>query len=357
MLQTEKQEWNAGNERWMRLHRNMTVAIALTASLLEVILAVALNHIEGFINIELSVYLIKYLVAPIAANGILTLLATWALNSRRLSGQTRQLLISLSMAGVCMVLYGVHSLFPSMILLLAVAMMLTTAYGDYWLTSATAAVCLLGVPVTDLLVVWDSNQNHRLENMENRINWLLGLVMLVGCYALCLASIYYERERTRQAARQQWELRRDGLTGLLNRTALNDRLGQLCASGQGVLVMVDLDGFKQLNDTLGHLKGDACLCVVARILQKEAGEHSAFRYGGDEFCLIFNAPDLRQAVQTCERIRRDMGQIEAFLPCRVGASFGVADYRADMTAAQLLKNADSALYRAKKERGSICIWE
>lgn len=357
MQPADLQQWSTVNEKWMRLHRNMTAAIALAAAVMELIMAFALNRIDGFVNTEPAEYLIKYLLVPAAANGMLVLAGTLASNSRRLNGQVRQLIVSLCMAGVCLVLYAVHSLFPSLILLPVVAMMLTISYGDYRLTSVTAAFCLIGVPAVDLLLVWDTTQRHRLYNMENRISWMLGLMMLLGCYLLCLTSIYYERQRIRQAARWEWELRRDPLTGLLNRTALNDRLGQLCEGGQGVLVMMDLDGFKQLNDSLGHLKGDACLRLVGGILREEAGEEAAFRYGGDEFCLVFHSPDVRYAIQTCEKIRQRLHVINAFEPCRVGASFGVAQYRPGMASDQLLKQADSALYRAKEQRDRVCIWK
>ncbi len=350
------QQWNTVNEKWMRLHWWMTASLALAAALLEIIMAFALNRIEGFVNSDPSRYMVKYLLIPGALNSLLVLAGMLAARSR-LKGQVRQLIVSLCMAGVCLVLYGVHSLFQALILLPVVAIMLTVSYGSYGLTSITAAVCLLGVPVVDLVVVWDSTQQHRLENVENRINWLLGLVMLLGCYLLSLASIYYERERIRQAARREWELRRDSLTGLLNRMALDDRLGQLCAGGQGVVVMMDLDGFKQLNDTLGHLQGDACLQMVAGILRSYAGEDAAFRYGGDEFCMVFHAPEPGQILQTCERIRKSLEGIRLFSPCRVGASFGLAECRPGMNPEQLLKNADSALYQAKEERGCIRRWD
>ena len=144
---------------------------------------------------------------------------------------------------------------------------------------------------------------------------------------------------------------------LVKKLALDDRLGQLCAGGQGVVVMMDLDGFKQLNDTLGHLQGDACLQMVAGILRSYAGEDAAFRYGGDEFCMVFHAPEPGQILQTCERIRKSLEGIRLFSPCRVGASFGLAECRPGMNPEQLLKNADSALYQAKEERGCIRRWE
>ena len=161
---------NAQNESWMRLHCYMTGALTLAAAVLELIMAFALNRIEGFVSAEPVLYIIKYLITPVTINCVLVLVGMLAMKSRWLSRQTRQTMVSLCMAGVCLVLYGVHSLFPALILLPVVAIMLTTSYGDYRLTSITAGVCLLGVPVVDLLVVWDSTQRHRLENTENRIN-------------------------------------------------------------------------------------------------------------------------------------------------------------------------------------------
>lgn len=96
---------------------------------------------------------------------------------------------------------------------------------------------------------------------------------------------------------------------------------------------------------------------MAAILRSRAGEEAAFRYGGDEFCLVFHAPELRRIVQACEQIGRSLEEMEDFSPCRWAPASGVAEYRPSMTPAQLLKNADSALYRAKEKRGSVCLWK
>lgn len=104
---------------------------------LELIMAFALNRIEGFVSAEPVPYIIKYLITPVTINCVLVLVGMLAMKSRWLSRQTRQTMVSLCMAGVCLVLYGVHSLFPALILLPVVAIMLTTSYGDYRLTSIT----------------------------------------------------------------------------------------------------------------------------------------------------------------------------------------------------------------------------
>ena len=97
------QQWNTVNEKWMRLHWWMTASLALAAALLEVIMAFALNRIEGVVNSDPTRYAIKYLLIPVALNSILVLIGLLAMNSRR-KGQIRQVLVSLCMAGVCLVL-------------------------------------------------------------------------------------------------------------------------------------------------------------------------------------------------------------------------------------------------------------
>lgn len=91
---------NAQNESWMRLHCYMTGALTLAAAVLELIMAFALNRIEGFVSAEPVLYIIKYLITPVTINCVLVLVGMLAMKSRWLSRQTRQTMVSLCMAGV-----------------------------------------------------------------------------------------------------------------------------------------------------------------------------------------------------------------------------------------------------------------
>ncbi len=151
----------------------------------------------------------------------------------------------------------------------------------------------------------------------------------------------------------------DALTGLANRHMLQKRLAaafeEAAGLGSFALLIIDLDGFKAINDTLGHNAGDQLLKEVAhRIETTLGGRGIAARMGGDEFAVVMNmgaaARDAHLlAVELLEAARRPFsvdGQ-----PCDVHFSIGLAIAPGDGAAAeQLMKNADLALYSAKKER-------
>jgi diguanylate cyclase (GGDEF)-like protein len=113
--------------------------------------------------------------------------------------------------------------------------------------------------------------------------------------------------------------------------------------------MIDVDQFKPYNDTFGHPAGDAALRTLAQILQNNARDHDVVaRYGGEEFALILPGTDGRGARRVCERLR---GRIaDRHWPLRpVTASFGVASLTpATLNGAQLLDEADRALYMSKR---------
>ena len=147
----------------------------------------------------------------------------------------------------------------------------------------------------------------------------------------------------------------DTLTGLKNRRALEHVLARMAASGiPFALTQIDLDYFKQVNDSLGHPAGDQVLQVVARILVEETrARDTAARIGGDEFVLLLEAPKDRAAV--AEVARRIIDRLGRPIPvgerhARIAASAGSVmseDYAAP-DPARLLADADAALYAAKK---------
>lgn len=163
---------------------------------------------------------------------------------------------------------------------------------------------------------------------------------------------------------------RDELTGLPGRRALDERLRTL--GTRYVLAMVDVDHFKKFNDTHGHDVGDQVLKLVAGRLAQVDGGGIAYRYGGEEFCVLFPDSDLRGATRHLEAIRGsierykmavrgedrprnpdDTSSLRINRPARktlsVTVSIGVAEPGDNLlTPAQVLKAADQALYRAKQ---------
>jgi diguanylate cyclase (GGDEF)-like protein len=172
-------------------------------------------------------------------------------------------------------------------------------------------------------------------------------------------------ERRNAEARITHLARYDELTGLPNRVNFRDEIGHLLANPHGsdqisALLFIDLDEFKQVNDTLGHPCGDQLLCAVAaRLRAILRPEDFVARFGGDEFVVFqqnIKSPDESAALarrivdHLSERYKIDNHLVE------IGASIGIA-MTSGVSADTLLKNADMALYRAKAGgRGTYCFF-
>ena len=153
------------------------------------------------------------------------------------------------------------------------------------------------------------------------------------------------------------EVNHDALTGLANRTLLWDRLEQAIHMAQRnktlvATALIDLNGFKQINDSYGHEAGDEVLKVVAKRLQASVRESDTVaRLSGDEFVLVLvNQPSLRYTLRMVERLRDALSRPVVFDNTEIGsgASIGVSVYPHDGgNAVELVRAADVAMYHAK----------
>ncbi len=148
----------------------------------------------------------------------------------------------------------------------------------------------------------------------------------------------------------------DQLTGLYNRAHFNTRIQEEIERSRRnrrplSLILLDLDGFKEYNDTKGHLAGDSVLRGVGRIILQACRRFvdSAFRYGGDEFTILMPDTPTEGAVALAERIR---GEVEWALMPDISVSIGVCELREGYDWREFLQAADRAMYAAKTDGGN-----
>ncbi|VVM39511.1 hypothetical protein PS645_00197 [Pseudomonas fluorescens] len=191
---------------------------------------------------------------------------------------------------------------------------------------------------------------------------IIGLLDPATNRVLKYVSIRFEVTEKRQLLQTlQWRAGHDVLTNLPNRFLLTERLDQAIANSyeqQVAVGVLDLDGFKQVNDSYGHAIGDRLLIEVARRLMKVVrGEDVVARLGGDEFVLILN---IRNVEEVRVAIQRIMGALSASyyidrIRIDISASIGLTIYPADDEDADtLLRHADQAMYQAK-QNGRNCV--
>lgn len=145
----------------------------------------------------------------------------------------------------------------------------------------------------------------------------------------------------------------DRLTGLYNRLKLEQILDEEHQRSQRYgtsfsLAIVDIDLFKQVNDTHGHQTGDQVLINIARILQDHVRSMDAVgRWGGEEFLVIFRETTIHAAIATAEKLRCAIANHEFEVVGKKTASFGVTSYYHPDNINEMMKRADNALYHAK----------
>ena len=171
----------------------------------------------------------------------------------------------------------------------------------------------------------------------------------------------------------------DELTDISNRRALDERLAGL--SGEYAIAMMDIDHFKAFNDTYGHDEGDNVLRLVGGLLSDELGD-KVYRYGGEEFCAVFNGINGEDAYMYVNKVRRKLEERDFFIRkpnskreqtsrsdrkkkgndgkrVQVTISIGLASPCRDINnASEVIKLSDQALYQAKKKgRNCVVVWE
>jgi diguanylate cyclase (GGDEF)-like protein len=248
-----------------------------------------------------------------------------------------------------------------------------------WTATVQAAWVLAGAGALVIFAV--SSAGHAVAPTDWTGAWLVltisGLASLVGCLgagsvrrAAFARQMELRRSRAGALAREAelgrltGELARaartDPLTGLGNRLRLNDELAAATArsaryGNDCAVALLDLDHFKDYNDSLGHVAGDAALQAIATTLRtKVRGADTVHRFGGEEFVVLMPEQGLAGACQAAERLRVAVAECELSYPIDGGTrvltiSAGVAllGRRAALDGDEVLRAADAALYRAK----------
>lgn len=193
------------------------------------------------------------------------------------------------------------------------------------------------------------------------------LSALAGNAAVVLRKSALIDKLAYEAALREHEARHDSLTGLPNRTSffqqVSEALWVSTADREIAVFLIDMDSFKQVNDTLGHQTGDMVLTEIAQRLAPYSREEGTFvaRLGGDEFGLMVQGQHLQQAIRDiAARLQKTILEPIASTPVelRLGASIGVAIGRPGQSSAQrLMSQSDIAMYTAKEKPGGFWLYD
>lgn len=185
---------------------------------------------------------------------------------------------------------------------------------------------------------------------------LLGVLM--SYISIALQNAFYSRALKAQHEATRVLSYTDALTGLYNRRLLNERFQAVEAlsrrSGKRfAIALIDLDRFKHINDTHGHDAGDEVLLQVAKVLRSALRSYDVLgRWGGEEFAVLFPDTEAKEALASCERLRKMVSELEIFYghqQLRITCTIGVATSDNTDTWEDVMRLADTRLYAGKAE--------
>jgi len=238
------------------------------------------------------------------------------------------------------------------------------AHYDPDLQRSASAICVPLVAKDELIGVLNVNAKPERKYTENDLRAL----SLFGERAGVAVEVARINKARRKVSNQgKYHVMHDPLTGLPNRTLLLDRVANAIARRRppghaAVLMFLDLDDFKRVNDSLGHTAGDQVLIALAdRLVKSVRSGDSVAHFGGDEFAVLLDAKDSEEATAAAERILEDLEKpfpIEG-REVTFTASVGIALAQSnEIRSDELMRNAFTALHTAKEQgRSEIAVFE
>ena len=363
-----KKEYEKIDRDWLSLHYRVSVGFVLFAFVVECLMGIVIIH-SDFLNTSISRYVLKFILLPSGVNFCCILLDTLLLRSRKVGQNQKIFAVSFFFVLICFVLFNAHSAFVATYYLFAVAISMTTIYASYYVTVITSVASLAGLILSELFIRWDIDKPSVFESTQRLGDFLVALAILIAISIVCLVQIQYERKKNGASIQKELERQRlqkkvqtDELTGAMSRKALHDAMRDMEADTKDntyIFVIADIDHFKLVNDNFGHQYGDLCLVDFSDILRSECADTAVFRYGGDEFCMLFCNVKMEEVVTACRRMTQKTKELRYANEPKLAltASFGVAQYEHTINAAQLFVQADQALYQAKIVRNAIHVYE
>lgn len=354
-----KEEYLLLQEEWYKKIMKSYVYGGVILAVLELIIAIitiAIGANKDYGNME---QLLIYFVLPAALiNG--TVLITNYIFKKLTKRESMQYALTICLILVCFYVAAIHGYFISSPIVFVAPQILTVIFDQKRFTlKATIIAAVLMVVSIFIAPFFDKSWEF-----EQRIgNCLLGVSFLIVMYVICILYISYGQKKNAiiiSAANKQDKLletlKSDQLTGLINHTEFYKILENVIDSCNEkeipcALGVMDIDNFKKINDTYGHLKGNIVLVRVAEIISEVVGiDGVVARYGGEEFTIILPGKTDKELLPIMNEIRKRVKKEKFGFATnkRFSISGGIAELvNGEADALVFFDRADGALYEAK----------
>lgn len=356
-------------EKWrkMLLRTNYVMAVLVLAA--EAVMYFVLKD-EDLILQSTRVYMLFFLVIPTLSDALIIVTGLLVLKILPPDSKMINYVPSVQLALICAVTAGTHYVFAETLCIFCFPILTTIMFNDKKMSWSVGILCavLLAVVLLYRRFSLFSDGTDVYFWPESIIAY--GILAVTGLICSILRKNQNEKDGIiQQGYRRQIEMREqlnlDQKTGLCGHTAFVNTLAHLAELSEITeqplaLAFLDLDNFKEINDTYGHLKGDEVILSLAGLLKKCCGDGQyPGRFGGEEFAIIFTNGSAAGAYAFSENLRSEFEKTEyGFMDGRATLSIGVASWKHGMTPEELLELADAAMYVSKRRgKNQISIFE
>lgn len=328
--------------------------------LAELVMFLCIYFLKGNFSNGPVMYGLLYIVLPTTLNLASVFIAKY-IQDRSDSETVKNYAVIGSLLVICAVICTIHSFFLICSAAFATPIVVSVILDEINVTRVSGALSAILLVVTGFLAsifddVWSP--------LERWYNVIAGLIFLAIVFYICQSICNYEKEKkgiiyqtSLTQERMHTALRMDAMTNLYNHSEFYhcmDESVRWCHNNDKPfsLAVIDVDLFKSVNDTYGHENGDVVLIKIASILRDNCPVTAkAFRYGGEEFAMIFEGTTEKEACELIEQIRQIIYEEKfSFMPGKhCSISSGIYQYDGqDMTKEEIFTKADEAMYQAKQ---------
>ncbi|MFR7590450.1 MAG: GGDEF domain-containing protein [Longibaculum sp.] len=343
------------NRFWLNSHYQLICLGCLVGFIVEIVMMFIMWYFYQT-SFMASTYIMKYILLPLFINIIVCLIGRMILKKHHFSFKTEQYLLSLLSMIQTFVFAMIHDEFVVVLLIQGIPILLTVIYEDERLTTIMTILSFVLIYVNGCYIFFDPD---KVLNALYILN-IMAIMAIVFIFWLISGKMIRFIEKKRKITiesdikrfRLEKRIYMDGLTFIFNKSALDRDLDEIINDETTTyyLAMFDIDFFKQFNDSYGHLYGDNVLTCIGEILLTEFSFIHAYRYGGDEFCLLFKDMNEYEVMENLKKLQKLLLQKKIMeKDVQVTISIGVAKKIKNMTKNEWIDLADQALYQSKND--------
>lgn len=363
------QELTPTYAKWRKIILRTNIFMVIFIFIVELIMFLVLNKFDLILQ-PLPEYFIWFLFIPTIANSIIIIVGSVMIKWISSDSKIINYIPLVQLSAISLVVACIHNIFSITLSTFCFPIFLSAIFGDKKMIRNMVIISYLFITISLFY------RKFAIYSPENDIYFsaeaVLAYAFIFATYIIGEVLIKFQEEKT-NIINQSYLLRiemqellnKDQKTDLYGQTIFANTLNQMVelseSTNEGILLaIIDIDDFKKVNDTYGHLKGDQIILALADTMRSLfQNNHFISRFGGEEFSIIFTKIGMDKAVSLLEGLRSSFEKRKyEFMDEKVTISIGIAEWRKGWTADQLFEASDNAMYISKNSgKNKVIIYQ